>query len=95
MGVIDRVKNDAALVLGLLLATERGAGRAFTESELNALLRTLHIAETRLQHLQRQYDRLALCPDHRDKATGRCVVCQAEDRAKQEERERWTRKEAF
>lgn len=29
-------------------------------------------------------ERLALCPDHRDKATGRCIVCQAEERTRQE-----------
>lgn len=33
---------------------------------------------------RRAYDRLALCPDHRDKATGRCIVCVAEERTKRE-----------
>lgn len=32
-------------------------------------------------------ERLALCPDHRDKATGRCVVCVAEERTRREERD--------
>lgn len=39
-----------------------------------------------LEHAQHYIDRLALCADHRDKATGRCVVCQAEERTRQEVR---------
>ena len=33
---------------------------------------------------QRAYDRLQLCPDHRDKVNGRCIVCMAEERTRQE-----------
>ena len=32
---------------------------------------------------QRLYDRLALCPDHHENTTGRCIVCVAEERAAQ------------
>lgn len=39
---------------------------------------------------ERFIDRLALCPDHRDKATGRCIVCQAEERTRAELREALT-----
>jgi GNAT superfamily N-acetyltransferase len=31
-----------------------------------------------------QLERLALCPDHRDKAIGVCIVCQAEKRTREE-----------
>lgn len=34
--------------------------------------------------LTRQYDALAICPDHRDKHDGRCIVCVAEERTKVE-----------
>ena len=34
---------------------------------------------------RRAYDRLALCSDHRDKATGRCIVCVAEERTRREQ----------
>jgi hypothetical protein len=33
---------------------------------------------------KRAYDRLALCPDHRDKANGTCIVCKAEHVTRQE-----------
>jgi len=36
----------------------------------------------RYELLQHAFDRLNLCPDHRDKATGVCVVCQAETRTR-------------
>lgn len=45
-------------------------------------------AELQIRLLQRQVERLALCPDHRDKATGRCVICVAEERTRQDERDR-------
>lgn len=39
---------------------------------------------TRINEIERRnYERLALCPDHRDKASGRCIVCQAETRSKE------------
>ena len=41
----------------------------------------LQTAELELRLLQGQLGRLALCPDHRDKATGRCIVCVAVERA--------------
>jgi hypothetical protein len=35
------------------------------------------------------YDRLHLCPDHRDKASGtRCIVCDGERRGREDERAR-------
>lgn len=41
-------------------------------------------ARRRAEHIAgiecRQLERLALCPDHRDKASGQCIVCQAETR---------------
>lgn len=40
--------------------------------------------ELEVRLLRRQVERMALCPDHRDKATGRCIVCQAEERTRQE-----------
>jgi predicted ribosome quality control (RQC) complex YloA/Tae2 family protein len=41
--------------------------------------------QTRISEIEKQaYDRLALCPDHRDKASGVCVVCQAEARTRDE-----------
>lgn len=33
------------------------------------------------ESLDRQIERMALCPDHRDKGVGRCIVCQAAARA--------------
>lgn len=36
--------------------------------------------QAKLRGLEQYVDRLALCPGHRDKATGRCIVCQAEER---------------
>lgn len=41
-----------------------------------------------LRLLRRQVERMALCSDHRDKATGRCIVCQAEERTRQELKDR-------
>lgn len=42
----------------------------------------------RLQHRvgleTRAYERLELCPDHRDKTNGTCIVCMAEKRTKGE-----------
>lgn len=40
--------------------------------------------EPELRLLRRQVERMALCPDHRDKGTGRCIVCQAEERTRNE-----------
>lgn len=34
------------------------------------------------------YERMKLCPDHRDKLSGRCIVCDGEKRGKDEERAR-------
>jgi hypothetical protein len=37
--------------------------------------------------IERQYrERMALCPDHRDKANGICIACQAEKRTREEMR---------
>lgn len=36
----------------------------------------------RMELAERQYDRLELCSDCRDKATGRCVVCVGEERGR-------------
>ena len=36
----------------------------------------------------RYVERLALCPDHRDKTSGRCVACDGERRGREEERSR-------
>src|SRR5262245_44901432 len=47
------------------------------DAVLDALRGTPQWAAT--EGLARAYERLNLCPDHRDKATGRCVVCQAEE----------------
>jgi hypothetical protein len=44
----ERVKNDAALVMGLMIAYERGRSRAFTHHELGELLITLHHVEAAL-----------------------------------------------
>ena len=45
----------------------------------------VHKREKALRASAEHYiERLALCPDHRDKATGRCIVCQAEERTRQE-----------
>jgi hypothetical protein len=38
------------------------------------------------QLAERFIERIALCPDHRDKATGRCIVCVAEERTRGERR---------
>ena len=41
--------------------------------------------EVQVRQIERAaYERLALCSDHRDKATGRCIVCQAEERTQEE-----------
>lgn len=40
--------------------------------------------ELRLRLAERAYERLNLCPDHRDKASGTCIVCEAERRTAQE-----------
>lgn len=51
---------------------------------VRAQLDTLAQEQAHLQRIveieRRAYDRLALCPDHRDKANGRCIVCVAEER---------------
>lgn len=49
------------------------------ESDRSVLMQ----AELEIRLLQRQVERLALCSDHRDKATGRCVICVAEERTRQ------------
>lgn len=41
-------------------------------------------AKVIIELAQRAYDRLALCPDHRDKTNGTCIVCMAERRTQQE-----------
>lgn len=40
--------------------------------------------QRRLEISERQYDRLKLCPDHRDKTGDYCIVCQAEKRTRDE-----------
>lgn len=40
----------------------------------------------RLRLAERQVERMALCSDHRDKVTGRCIVCVAEERTRREMR---------
>lgn len=50
--------------------------------------RELEIERRRRGMAERQVERLALCPDHRDKATGRCIVCQAEERTRMEQAKR-------
>lgn len=80
--------QDKAIELGLIVAGE-------TANEDGEVL--YHIAphlladpegqqqtDLELRLLRRQVERMALCPDHRDKATGRCIVCQAEERTRQE-----------
>jgi hypothetical protein len=52
------------------------------------LHRTILKLERIIEIQRAAMDRLALCPDHRDKATGVCIVCQAELRGKLQERER-------
>lgn len=48
---------------------------------------TLKKTEQHLLLAQRALERLALCPDHRDKYTGRCIVCVAEERTRRELKE--------
>lgn len=50
-----------------------------------------HVLEQEIKILQARaradhgyIERLALCSDHRDKATGRCIVCHAEERTRAE-----------
>ncbi len=43
--------------------------------------------EFRAKLAQHAYDRLNLCPDHRDKVGDYCVVCQGERRARNEVRD--------
>jgi len=50
-----------------------------------AILRTMAATlDAQLRITERALDRLSLCSDHRDKATGHCVVCQAEERTRAE-----------
>lgn len=46
----------------------------------------IRILEAKLAGAKRQVDRWNLCPDHRDKATGRCMVCDGERRGREEAR---------
>lgn len=54
------------------------------ESHPSALLTEADMRKFRNELTAHAYDTLALCPDHRDKATGRCIVCVAEERVRQE-----------
>lgn len=52
----------------------------------NQALHDYALLKFELDALRRQVERLALCPDHRDKADGRCIVCVAEERTRAEVR---------
>jgi hypothetical protein len=84
MAADRRIDKTWALAFGLAAAAERGSVRPMTFDELIEVVGTLQYAQHRIDMLERQYDRLALCPDHRDKVTGRCVVCIAEERTRYE-----------
>jgi hypothetical protein len=52
------------------------------DAVMTAVQREHALSEHRIEIATRAYDRLALCPDHRDKASGRCIVCTAEERTR-------------
>lgn len=76
----DTVMADLQKVLAQ--CDQQAATIAALTKDLNQ--RTYELDRTRNERdrAERQVDRFALCPDHRDKATGRCVVCQAEERTR-------------
>lgn len=53
-----------------------------SDAKAQADAETIAQLKRRLEISERQYDRLALCPDHRDKATGRCIACDGETRSR-------------
>lgn len=61
-----------------LLAAERVRSQAAEQAKAQAIAIWRAIAAG----AERQYDRLALCPDCRDKANGRCIACVAEERGR-------------
>lgn len=65
----------------LKTATELLRGHQQAEQERDRLQRILEIERGYLE-------RLAICPDHRGKHDGTCIVCQAEKRTADEYRER-------
>lgn len=58
------------------------------ESALRAVQQSEKRLQFRLESAERAYDRLNLCPDHRDKSNGICICCQAEKNVREEQRER-------
>lgn len=53
---------------------------------INNLERELAITQAKLRGAEHYFERLKLCPDHRDKTGDYCIVCQAEKRTKEEAR---------
>jgi hypothetical protein len=65
----------------------RCLGCADLPARLAQVERERDIATLKAECMERAYDRLMLCSDHRDKANGRCLVCVAEERTRREMRE--------
>lgn len=85
----------APMAAGLLttLKAECEAQHARAEQAESVVAR-LRAERVRLEHVERAYERLDLCPDHRDKANGRCLACQAEANVRAERVQPATLREA-
>lgn len=67
-------------------------------ADLRAVLDDLDAARREIERLNLiikiengHYERMKLCPDHRDKLSGRCIVCDGERRGKHERDEELSR----
>ena len=87
-GVGDDAQRYALAVLDDVLAEAAPTLAGTLQADEAALAQEMARLQLRVTLAERQVERMALCPDHRDKATGRCIVCQAEERTTQEHRER-------
>lgn len=78
---IDAGREQTWEIPSIRANTLRGIAEHLRHVEAKTRAATIkHVVELE----RRNYDRLALCSDHRDKATGRCIVCVAEERTKRE-----------
>ncbi len=83
-GLMDATKAARALLHGAGEVTGGGAH----PGDQHAPAARLDLEIAKLKHIieieRRNYDRLNLCPDHRDKSGDYCIVCRAETRTREE-----------
>jgi DNA repair exonuclease SbcCD ATPase subunit len=75
---------NAHFACGAVHCTESAHLLKEAANALDAKEKQIAVATRKAEIIQRGYDRLNLCSDHRDKANGTCICCQVERNVREE-----------